>query len=151
MAERMNPFTNVLNGRSAQKLPFTVDAPGYEAVEGETIPRRNIHYKDQLLARPEDSINTVYDIVKRGAAKFGNAKCMGSRELLQVHKETKKVKKMVNGEEQEIDKDWSYYELSGYNFMSFYEYEKLTLQIGAGLRKLGFVKGDRLHLYAGTR
>ncbi|PGH36406.1 long-chain acyl-CoA synthetase [[Emmonsia] crescens] len=150
MAERMNPFTNVLNGRSAQKLPFTVDAPGYEAVEGETIPRRNIHYKDQLLARPEDSINTVYDIVKRGAAKFGNAKCMGSRELLQVHKETKKVKKMVNGEEQEIDKDWSYYELSGYNFMSFYEYEKLTLQIGAGLRKLGFVKGDRLHLYAGT-
>ncbi|PGG99818.1 long-chain acyl-CoA synthetase [Blastomyces parvus] len=150
MAERKKPSTNALNRRMPQKPPFTVDAPGYEPVEGETIPRRNINYKDQLLARPEDSINTVYDIVKRGAAKFGNAKCMGSRELLQVHKETKKVKKMVDGQEQEVDKEWSYFELSGYNFISFNEYEKLTLQIGAGLRKLGLAKGDRLHLYAAT-
>ncbi|OAX83494.1 hypothetical protein ACJ72_02146 [Emergomyces africanus] len=150
MAERKEAFTNVLNGRTAQKPPFTVDVPGYEAVEGETIPRRNIKYRDQLLARPEDSINTVYDIVKRGAAKFGNARCMGSRELLHMHKETKKVKKMVNGEEHEVDKEWIYFELSGYNFISFKEYEKLTLQIGAGLRKLGLGKKDRLHLYAGT-
>ncbi|QSS48670.1 acyl-CoA synthetase [Histoplasma capsulatum var. duboisii H88] len=135
---------------SFAKSPFTVDVPGYEAVQGETIPRRNINYKDQLLERPEDSINTVYDIVKRGAAKFGNAKCMGSRELLQVHKENKKVKKLVGGEEQEVDREWSYFELSGYNFISFHEYEKLTLQLGAGLRKLGLAKEDRLHLYAST-
>ncbi|OJD18174.1 hypothetical protein AJ78_01786 [Emergomyces pasteurianus Ep9510] len=150
MAERKFAVTNVLNGGTAQKPPFTVDAPGYAAVEGETIPRRNIKYKNQLLTRPEDSINTVYDIVKRGAAKFGNAKCMGSRELLHVHKETKKVKKLVNGEDHEVDKEWTYFELSGYSFISFNEYEKLTLQIGAGLRKLGLNKGDRLHLYAGT-
>ncbi|KAL2369368.1 long-chain acyl-CoA synthetase [Blastomyces gilchristii SLH14081] len=153
MAERKKPPTNATNARNwrmPQKPPFTVDAPGYEPVEGETIPRRNVNYKDQLLVRPEDSINTVYDIVKRGAAKFGNAKCMGSRELLRVHKENKKVKKMVNGQEQEVNKEWSYFELSGYNFISFNEYEKLTLQIGAGLRKLRLAKGDRLHLYAGT-
>ncbi|PGH13502.1 hypothetical protein AJ79_03632 [Helicocarpus griseus UAMH5409] len=132
------------------KPPFTVDAPGYQPVEGETIPRRNVKYKDQLLTRPEDGINTVYDIVKRGAEKFGNAKCMGSRELLHVHVETKKVKKMVGGEEQEVDKEWTFYELSGYSFITFHEYERLALQIGAGLRKLGLVKGDRLHLFAST-
>ncbi|EEH16736.2 hypothetical protein PABG_06823 [Paracoccidioides brasiliensis Pb03] len=151
MAERNTRLTNALRRRATlQKTPFTVDAPGYDPVNGETIPRRNVNYKDKLLARPEEGINTVYDIVRRGAEKFGNAKCMGSRELLDVHVETRKVKKMVNGEERDVDKDWTYFELSGYTFITFNEYERLTLQIGAGLRKLGLGKGDRLHLYAGT-
>lgn len=33
-----------------------------------------------------------------------NAKAMGSRKLIKTHQETKKVKKMVDGEEREVDK-----------------------------------------------
>lgn len=33
-----------------------------------------------------------------------NAKAMGSRKLVKTHQETKKVKKIVDGEEHEVDK-----------------------------------------------
>ncbi len=36
--------------------------------------------------------------------KFGNAKAVGSRKLVRTHQETKKVKKIVDGEEREVDK-----------------------------------------------
>lgn len=33
-----------------------------------------------------------------------NSKAMGSRKLVKTHQETKKVKKIVDGEEREVDK-----------------------------------------------
>ena len=57
----------------------------------------------------------------------------------------------MDGKTEEVDKKWSYFELSEYSYLSFVEYEKLTGQIGSGLRKLGMVKGERLQLFAGTR
>ncbi|KAK3044721.1 hypothetical protein LTS18_000534, partial [Coniosporium uncinatum] len=130
--------------------PYTVEAPGYGPVEGETIPRRNARTKDELKARPREDIATIYDIIKYSSAKFGNAKALGSRKIIKTHNETKKVKKMIDGKEQEVDKKWTYFELSGYSYMSFVEYEKLTQKIGAGLRKLGMEAGDRLQLFAAT-
>jgi long-chain acyl-CoA synthetase len=137
--------------RMSKKPPFTVEAPGYEHIDGETVPRRNVSHGEKLLARPDDTIYTVFDIVERAAQRFGNARCMGSRDLIKVHCETRKAKKMVNGREQEVDKQWTYFELSEYRYMSFSDYEKLILQVGAGLRKLGLQKGDKIHLYAATR
>lgn len=40
--------------------------------------------------------------------------------------------------------------MSGYEYISFKEYEALVLCVGAGLRKLGLVKDDRVHLFATT-
>lgn len=134
-----------------RKPPFSLDAPGYEPVEGETIPRRNPRTVNKLATQPEPDIATVFDIIKRSSAKYGNAKALGSRELVNTHQETKKVKKMVDGTEQEVDKKWTYFELSGYSYLSFHDYEKLILQIGAGLRKLGMNKEDRVHIFAATR
>jgi long-chain acyl-CoA synthetase len=132
------------------KPPFSLEVPGYEHVDGETIPRRHPLCVDKLQERPSEDIVTVFDIVKRSAEKFGNAKAVGSRKLLKTHQETKKVKKMVDGQEQEVDKKWTYFELSGYEYMSFHDYEKLILQIGAGYRKLGLNKDDRVHIFAAT-
>jgi long-chain acyl-CoA synthetase len=141
----------VLYPRITKKPPFSVEASGYEPAEGETIPRRNPAARDKLISTPEDGVATVFDIVKRGAEKFGNAKAIGTRRLIDTHVEVKKVKKMVDGVEQEIDKKWTYFELSEYSYLSFIEYERLALQIGAGLRKLGMNAGDRVHIFAATR
>ncbi|RAL66295.1 hypothetical protein DID88_005965 [Monilinia fructigena] len=91
-----------------------------------------------------------FDIIKRSSEKYGNAKAIGSRTLIKTHQEVKKVKKMVDGEQQEVDKKWTYFELSEYKYMSFSEYENLILQIGAGYRKLGLKKEDRVHIFAAT-
>lgn len=140
-----------LTPRISKKPPFSVDASGYEAVEGETIPRRNPKAKDKLIVRPAEDVHTVFDILKRSADKFGNAKAIGQRRIIKTHVENKKIKKMVDGVEQEVDKKWTYFELSEYSYMSFIEYEKLTMRLGAGLRKLGLQKEDRLHMFGATR
>lgn len=142
---------SVLYPRISQNPPFSVDGSGYEKVKGETIPRRHPIAKDKLVTSPSDDVKTIYDILTRSADKFGNAKALGSRKLIKTHNETKKIKKTVDGETQEVDKNWTFYEMSEYKYISFVEYQKLALQIGSGLRKLGLSKGDRLHLFAATR
>ena len=140
-----------LQPRVYHSPPFTVEASGYEPAEGETIPRRHPASKDELTTTPSEDVRTIFDILKRSADKFGNAKALGTRRLIKTHHENRKVNKTVDGVTREVDKVWTYFELSEYSYISFVEYEKLALEIGAGLRKLGLVKGDRLHLFAATR
>lgn len=145
-----DPKRMTFNPWPVRPPPYTVDAPGYTPVDGETIPRRNARSKDQLRSRPIEDVATIYDLVKYSAAKYGNARALGSRKILRTHVETKKVKKIVDGIAQEVDKKWTFFELSGYQYMSFVEYEQRTLQLGAGLRQLGLKPGDKLQIYAAT-
>jgi long-chain acyl-CoA synthetase len=145
------PTDAVIYPQMALKPPFSVPVPGVEHRDGETVPRRHVLAKDGLITRPAPDVRTTYDIMRRGAAVFGNAKAVGTRRLLHTHVENKKVKKFVDGHEQEVEKKWTYFELSPYSYKSFVEYEQLALQIGAGLRKLGVEKNGRIHLYGATR
>ncbi|KMU78345.1 long-chain-fatty-acid-CoA ligase 1 [Coccidioides immitis RMSCC 3703] len=140
----------VLYPRISKKPPFTVEAPGSEPVKGETIPRRHPAAKDGLITSPDPEITTVYDNLRWSVKKYGNKKAIGSRRLIRTHVETKKVKKLIEGVEQEVDKEWTFFELSGYTFMTFNEYETLALQLGAGLRKIGHEKDSRIHLFSAT-
>lgn len=130
--------------------PYTTEAKGAPKVDGESVPRRTLTAKDSLIYLPTDGVETVYDILRHSAAKYGNAKALGSRKLLRTHEEVKKVKKTVDGKELTVDKKWTYYEMSEYHFMSFEEYEQMAIHCGAGLRKLGMQKDDRLHIFAAT-
>ncbi|KAL8755644.1 MAG: hypothetical protein Q9184_004737 [Pyrenodesmia sp. 2 TL-2023] len=130
--------------------PHTAEATGAPKVDGETIPRRALAAKDGLTKVPEDGVETVYDILRHSAKKYGHAKALGSRKLVRTHEEIKKVKKTVAGKEEIVDKKWTYFEMSEYRFMSFLEYEQMALQCGAGLRKVGMNNDDRLHIFAAT-
>ncbi|KAJ4418914.1 long-chain fatty acid-CoA ligase [Gnomoniopsis sp. IMI 355080] len=132
------------------KPPFSVEVPGQKPVEGETPIRRIPAAVPDLIAKPEPNISTTYELVRESVKKYGNAKAIGSRKLVRTHQETKKVKKMVDGEEREVDKSWTFFELSAYEYLTFSEYEKLMLSVGSGLRKLGLNKGDRIHIFAAT-
>lgn len=134
-----------------KKPPFSVDAAGYQKKEGETIPRVNPLAKDKLIVQPSSEVATIYDNLRRSARKFGNSKAIGTRKIVKTHTENKKVKKIVDGKEQEVDKKWTYFELSGYSYISFIEYEQMALRAGSGLRHLGLVKDDKMHLYGATR
>ena len=146
-----NLKTWVPQAQNLKAGPYTVEAPGYEPVKGETIPRRNARTKDKLSTILKPNISTIWDIVSYASKTFGNAKAVGSRKLIDTHVETKKVKKVIDGKGQEVDKKWTFWELGPYEYMTFTEYEKLVLQIGSGLRKLGMNKGDKLELFAATR
>ncbi|KAI5292874.1 long-chain fatty acid-CoA ligase [Ascosphaera acerosa] len=109
-------------------------------------------HKGRLIAVPEPdpSIRTIYDVVQFGVRTYGNAKCMAYRDLIKVHKESKKVPKVVDGKEELVDKEWTFFELSPYKWLTYYEYEQLMLQVGSALRRMGLEPGDRVHLYAST-
>ena len=147
----MSKKSQALYPKIQQSGPFTIEAPGYQKKDGETIPRRHPIAKDKLITTPSEDVNTIFDILKRSADRFGNAKALGTRRLVKTHTENKKVKKLVDGGTKEVDKKWTYFELSEYSYISFVEYEKMVLAIGCGLRKLGLQQGDRLHLFAATR
>ncbi|KAK3324186.1 hypothetical protein B0T19DRAFT_486403 [Cercophora scortea] len=142
--------TKIPQPRQAYRGPYSVEVPGQTPIEGETTIRRHPATVSELRSKPDPNVSTVYELVKVSCAKYGNAKCMGSRKLVRTHQETKKVKKMVDGEEREVDKVWTFFELSSYEYMTFTEYEQLTLHLGAGLRKLGLQKEDRVHIFAAT-
>lgn len=130
--------------------PYTCEVPGAQKPDGETIPRRNLAAKDGLVMTPQEDVNTLYDVLRYSAAKYGNAKAVGARKIVNIHEETKKIKKMVDGKEQEVDKKWQYFELSPYSYKSFVEFEKMALTVGSALNHLGYKPHDRLHLFAAT-
>jgi long-chain acyl-CoA synthetase len=134
-----------------KKSVSSVEAPGFSAVKGETIPRRNAKCKNGLVKTPNSAIQTVHDVILYSAKKYGNAKAAGVRTLVKMHVEKKKVKKVIDGKETFVDKEWQYAELSEYSYMSFIEFEQKAFQVGAGLRKLGLETGDKLHLFASTQ
>ncbi|KFY73162.1 hypothetical protein V499_06735 [Pseudogymnoascus sp. VKM F-103] len=136
--------------RIVRSPPFSKEVEGAAPVEGETLPRRNPDLQDRLVTRPFPDVATLFDVVKVAARKYGNAKAIGTRKLLKTHKETKRIKRMIDGVETEQDKVWTYFELSGYTYRTFIEYEKMVIDIGAGLRKLGMVKDNRVHIFAAT-
>ncbi|KAG6027249.1 hypothetical protein E4U41_000997 [Claviceps citrina] len=140
----MTPMTPV------HKPPYTIEAPGYEKVPGETIPRRHPRAKNGLLTRPSDDVSNIFDIVKHSARVYPNHQALASRKLIKLHKETKKVKKLCDGQVQEVDKEWQFFELSGYSYITYKQYETLVLQLGSGLRKLGLTPENKLHLFATT-
>lgn len=71
--------------------------------------------------------------------------------MIKKHDEVEKEKKIVDGKEEEVDKNWTYFEMGPYEYLTFGEYMTLTTQIGAGYRKLGLGREDRVHIFAATR
>ncbi|KAL8933949.1 MAG: hypothetical protein Q9211_005489 [Gyalolechia sp. 1 TL-2023] len=145
-----NPRTWRPQAKVYKPGPYTIEVSGAAQVDGESIPRRTLAAKDGLRLIPVEGVETVYDILRQSAGKYGTAKAMGSRKLLRTHDEVKQTKKMVDGKETTVDKKWTYFEMSKYHFISFLEYEQMALRCGAGLRKLGMQKNDRLHIFAAT-
>lgn len=145
-------YTNgIMPLHQVHKPPFTIEAPGYDKKPGETIPRRHPRAKDGLLNTPADGVHTVWDILKRSAEVYPNHQAVGSRKLIKLHKQMKKIQKNIDGQVKEIEKEWQYFELTKFSYYTYKEYEELAHQVGSGLRKLGMTKDHKLHLFGTTR
>lgn len=134
-----------------QKPPFTVEDPNAQPIPGETIPRRHPKAKNGLATRPAPGVNTTLDLLTRTVELYGDERAIGSRKLIKLHKDIKKVPKVVDGETVMVDKEWQYFELTPYSYITYGEYFTIVKQIGAGLRKLGLEPKDKLHIFATTR
>ena len=120
----------------------------------ETEPRRNRKVgSGPLQSTPQDGINTIFDIVERSSQKFSDTPAQGTRPLLRPRTQEQELVDVTSGSKKlkSRQKQWSSVEKGAYSWTSYKDYGKLVHQIGAGLRKLGMFKGDKLHVYAATR
>lgn len=130
--------------------PFTVEVPGAPHVDGETKPRRHPMAKDGLVTRPHPDVDTVFRLVKRSVELYSGERCVGSRELVKIHDEVKKVPKIIDGKKEMVDKTWQFAQLSDYSFLTYAEYETYLLNLASGFRKLGLEPADKVHMFAST-
>ncbi|KAI0999512.1 Acyl-CoA synthetase [Podosphaera aphanis] len=127
--------------------PFSVEVQTSSQIE--SVPRRHPAHADELASVPKEGINTLYDILVHCATNHSDAIGLGSRKLIKLHHETKKSEPNGDGDEAK-EKTWTFFEMGPYEYLTFGEYTKLAYTLGAGLRKLGMVAGDRLHIFAAT-
>jgi len=130
--------------------PFSVEVT-QDTAKGEGRIRRNklVASKD-LLTQPRPEISTVYELLQYSIKKFGDKNCMGHRKVIKEHTEEKMITRVVDGEERQTPKKWTFWELSPYIYRSFKEVGEESAALGAGLRNLGLKPGDKIELYAGT-
>lgn len=141
------PRRPALRPRATRSGPCTVEAEGASKVEGETVPRRHPSARSVLAGEPEPGVATIFDVLKHGSRKFGDANALGSRKVLNTHAERKEV---PDGRGGTAEKDWRYYELSDYSYTSYSQFERNALQAGTAMRKLGLQRNDRIEIYAAS-
>ncbi|EDO15940.1 hypothetical protein Kpol_480p27 [Vanderwaltozyma polyspora DSM 70294] len=131
---------------------FTVES-GKAANIHETAPRRSIEAKDGLYYRPKGmECSTVYEFAIERFNQLAERNALGWRDVIDIHKETKSIKRKINGEFKNVDKTWLFYELSSYKYTTYSELIDVMHHIGAGLREIGLThdNDDKLHIYAST-
>ncbi|KAI3406965.2 FAA4 [Candida oxycetoniae] len=131
--------------------PLTV-AVG-EAKPGETAPRRKAAQRDASVTRPADSkATTMPELIEECFERNGNKPAMAWRDLKDIHVETKKVTKKIEGECQTIDKDWTFYEMGPYQYISYPDLLTLVKNYSKGLLALGLKpnQGSKLMVFAQT-
>ena len=151
-------LSNVIVVDSAVSESTTKDRPGKYGVGsvevspsksmGESGIRRLANSAKQLVQRPLEDINTVYDVVAYAALKYGDREALGCREIVKTVEEEREVTKA--GDETE-KKQWKYFELSEYKWMSYNQVKDAASEISRGLIKHGISTGDVFNIYALTR
>lgn len=121
------------------------------AAPGEGPTRRLAITRDKLLTQPAEGIDTVRDVLEYAARTFGGKNALGWRDVVDVHEETKEVKKVVDGMEVVELKTWKYFELSDYKYLSFVEMEAQVTTLACALLDLGFAAGQVFNIFAQTR
>lgn len=81
--------------------------------------RRNYKSPDKLVESPEAGVNTLLDIVERGARLYPNKNAIGWRPQLKVHEEEKEITTTVKGKETKTMKKWQTYEMGPYQYYTF--------------------------------
>ncbi|KAI7907531.1 uncharacterized protein BX663DRAFT_481859 [Cokeromyces recurvatus] len=127
---------------------YTIEV-GPEQPNGGRI-RRNISAADGILRVPTVDVHTLYDVFQYGVKKYPNNNVFGYRTLETMVEEEKEITKVIDGVETKIMKKWNYFQLSGYQYVTFSEANEMVYNIGAGFCFLGLQEKSKVEIFAPT-
>ncbi|KAI9352695.1 hypothetical protein BDR26DRAFT_1002853 [Obelidium mucronatum] len=112
---------------------------------------RNVSCADGLIATPDPRVQTVYDLIALNLARNPNLEFFGQRRVIDIIEEEKEViKKVPGGGEVKEVKKWKYFQLSGFEWLTWVQAEKAIQILASGYRALGLSKGSKVTIYAET-
>lgn len=127
---------------------------GKAANESETAPRRAKRFANGPLTRPLDyKSSTIYEFLTEVVENNGkNNNAMGWRELIDITEENKLITKIIDNKETKIEKNWLYFNLSNYKYITYKQLFDNVHNLGSGLRLLSSDTNPilKLHIYAST-
>lgn len=125
-----------------------------EAKPGETAPRRNIKAKDAPWDFPGNNpdCNTIYNLLTWACNEFATRQAMGSRKIVATHDEEVMVSKKIDGKLEKVPKTWTYFELSGFEYITYTQLLQTVKEYAAGILALGIKPQGKeiFHIYAQT-
>lgn len=113
--------------------------------------RRLAITKDTLVTQPQEGLNTTSDFIDYAARTHGTKDAYGWRDVVEIHTEEKDVKKIVGGKEVTEKKQWQYFQLSDYKYISFVDIQTRVSELGRGLVHYGITQDNVFNMYASTR
>lgn len=128
---------------------YTIEV-GPEQPNGGRI-RRSVFAAEGIQRIPAPGVHTLYDVLQRSARKFPNNNALGYRTLETMIEEEKEVKKVIDGVETTVVKKWSYFQMSGYQYLTYAEVSQTVHDIGAGFRHLGLKEKAKVEIFAPTK
>ncbi|KAI9183426.1 long-chain fatty acid-CoA ligase [Blastocladiella emersonii ATCC 22665] len=130
--------------------------PSEHPAGGESPTIRHYLAADGLLQRPKSlvegmELRTLADLMPYARAYNPHRQMLGRRRLYKTHREQKEITKVVDGKQVVTTKEWTYFELGPYEWMTAEECAITAAKIGAGLVRLGLrPRVDRLCVWAAT-
>ncbi|KAI9315214.1 hypothetical protein BX666DRAFT_1960409 [Dichotomocladium elegans] len=115
-----------------------------------TRVRRSILAADNVVRVPATDVHTLYDVFQNSVRRCGNRNAFGWRDVEQIVEEEKEVVKVVEGVEKKEKKVWKYFQLSGYQYLTYKEASDRVHDLGAGLYALGLRERAKLEIFAPT-
>ncbi|KAG0660768.1 long-chain fatty acid-CoA ligase [Rhodotorula mucilaginosa] len=128
----------------------TVEIGDEQLPPGQGRPRRYYMAKDGLVDSPGPGIRVIPDMLDHSVKVRPDAPAVGWRDTINIHKEYKDVKKVIDGQETTEKKEWTYYELTDYRYLSYAELGQLVADLASALVETGHSRDTVFNIYAQT-
>lgn len=129
--------------------PSSVEV-GPPAPQGETRPRRYAATQSELSKSPEPSVLVIPDLLAKSVEIRPDQPAVGWRDIVKVHNEEKEITKTVGGKQVTEKKNWNYFELSDYKYLTYKELDQKVKFAGSALRETGVEKGKMFNIFSST-
>ncbi|GAA5969832.1 hypothetical protein JCM11641_008054 [Rhodosporidiobolus odoratus] len=118
--------------------------------EGEGGIRRSFTSPDALVTSCAPHVKVLADVLIHASKEFTDVEALGWRDVIDVVKEDKEVKKVVSGKETTEKKTWSYFHLSDYKWWTYKQFSDIVGEVGSALVKVGCSKDTIFNIYSAT-
>ncbi|KAJ2384170.1 long-chain fatty acid-CoA ligase, partial [Coemansia sp. RSA 2559] len=116
----------------------------------ETPTRRFHTTADEIVDCADHGITDIYSALLHANKTRPDNDILGKRDVIGIVTENKTVQHKVNGKMESQNKQWSYFKLGEYKWMTYSQMADYTKDLGAGFRKLGLESKGRVLIYAPT-